>query len=188
MEVETAGRGEPVEPAGWLLVGGRRELDAPAMLARYGTVFRWPVDDEDATRAQTLVPGQPCFLYLTDRSRTVGLWAVGSVVAPVLSLAAGAPLLAGEAVLEPVPDSAQARRWAEVELLAVERPIARDLLLENQVLARSHLRDASAPALVPLRSAEVRALESFDFWLVEPDPHQRAQLEDLLAAEDELMG
>jgi hypothetical protein len=179
---------QTIEPAGWLLVGGRDQLDTSAMLARHGTVYRWPIAEVDAPRAAAMSPGQPCFLYLTDRSRTVGLWAVGSVVAPVLALPAGTPLLPGEAALEPEPIPAQARLWAEVELLALDKPIPRDTLMARRVLAEGPLESTGSPSLVTLRPAEVSALESFDFWLVDPDEHQRAHLDALLGAEDDLAG
>ncbi len=97
------------EPAGWMLVGGRDQLDVVAVLDRHGCIYRWPLPAD--ALGNRFDPGQPCFLYATDRSRTVGLWAVGSVVAPVLERAAGDPLLPGEAALEPVPDPSTARRW-----------------------------------------------------------------------------
>ncbi len=187
MDADRHEREPAAEPAGWLLVGDRTQLDATAVLARHGTVFRWPIAGADAERAQAMAPGQPCFLYLTDRARTIGLWAVGSVVAPVLALPAGTPLLPGEAALEPSPDPAAARLWAEIELLAMDKPIPRDTLLEHRVLARSEMVDAEAPSLVALRRKEVHALESFDFWLVQPDEDQRARLDALLAAEDDLL-
>jgi hypothetical protein len=176
-------------PAGWALIGDGRSLDVHAVLARYGCVFRWPITDADADKASAMDPGQPCFLVLEDRSRTVGIWAVGSVVATTLELGAGTPLLPGEAVLEPRPDRRQARRWAEVELLALEKPIGRESLAQHRHLANSDLVHVPTGAsVIALGSEEIHAVESFDFWLVEPDERQRAELDALLGAEDDLLG
>jgi hypothetical protein len=173
--------------AGWALVGGRDRLDVPAVLERHGAVYRWPLGS--TTLGDELAPGQPCFLYATDRSRTVGLWAVGSIVAPVLELAAGTPLLPGEAALLPVPDPAEPRRWVEVELLGLEKAIAGDVLAEHPVLGASALfADEAAGPVRPLTRREVRALESLDFWLADPDEGARAALDALLASEDDLLG
>jgi hypothetical protein len=106
----------------------------------------------------------------------------------VLELDAGTPLLPGEAALIPVPDPASARRWVEVELLGLEKPISRDVLLEHPVIARSDpFADGEPNGVRPLRAPEVRAIESLDFWLAEPEGATRAALDALLASEDDLL-
>jgi hypothetical protein len=124
----------------------------------------------DADRAGTMAPGQPCFLVRTDRSKVIGLWAVGEVVGPSAPLAG----------------SGDGPQWcAEVELLPLEKAIARTKLVAHDVLAGGAVATASfADTPVPLSRREVRALESFDFWMVDPRPDQQAALDALLEAEE----
>ncbi|HWJ97708.1 MAG TPA: hypothetical protein VNQ33_06070 [Acidimicrobiales bacterium] len=160
-------------PAGWLLVADHRVLDVDPMIEAVGQVYRYPV--ADAERAATMEPGQPCFLLRTDASRVIGLWAVGEVVGESAPLAEGTD---GAGDGEP--------RWAaEVELLPLEKAIARSKLLDHTMLAAGALADASfADTPIPLLRRDVRALETFDFFLVEPSPDQRDALDALLDAEE----
>lgn len=160
-------------PAGWLLVADQRVLDIDPMIEAVGQVYRYPV--ADAVRAAAMEPGQPCFLLRTDRSKVVGLWAVGEVVGESAPLADGS---------EGAGDGES--RWAaEVELLPLEKAIARTKLLGHKVLATGTVADAAfADTPVPLLRREVRALETFDFFLVEPRPDQRDALDALLDAEE----
>lgn len=160
-------------PAGWLLVADHQVLDIDPMLEAVGQVYRYPVADAD--RAAMMQPGQPCFLLRTDRSKVIGLWAVGEVVGEAAALAEGSD---GAGDGEP--------RWAaEVELLPLEKAIARSKLLDHKVLAGSAVAEATfADTPVPLRRGELRALETFDFFLVEPTPAQRDALDALLDAEE----
>ena len=152
-------------------------LDIDPMIEAVGQVYRYPV--ADAERATAMQPGQPCFLLRTDRSKVVGLWAVGEVVGESAPLAEGRD---GAGDGEP--------RWAaEVELLPLEKAIARTKLLEHKMLAAGALADAAfADSPVPLLRREVRALETFDFFLVEPRPDQRDALDALLDAEESAGG
>lgn len=160
-------------PAGWLLVADHRVLDIDPMLEATGQVYRYPV--ADAERAASMEPGQPCFLYRTDSSKVIGLWAVGEVVGESAPLAEGSE---GAGDGEP--------RWAaEVELLPIEKAITSAKLLEHKMLAISAIADASFDATpIPLLRRDVRALETFDFFLVEPTPDQRDALDALLDAEE----
>jgi hypothetical protein len=154
--------------AGWLLVADHRILDIDPMIEAVGQVYRYPV--ADAGRARAMEPGQPCFLLRTDSSRVIGLWAVGEVVG------AAAPLA----------DDPAGRWAAEVELLPLEKAIARSKLAGHAVLAASAAATATfAETPVPLTRREVRAFETFDFFLVDPRPDQLDALDALLAAEDE---
>jgi hypothetical protein len=164
---------EDPSPAGWLLVADHRVLDIDPMVEAVGQVYRYPV--ADAERAAEMQPGQPCFLLRTDPSKVIGLWAVGEVVGDSAPLAEGSD---GAGDGEP--------RWAaEVELLLLEKPIARGKLTEHKVLAAGAVAEATfADTPVPLRRREVRALETFDFFLVEPRPDQRDALDALLDAEE----
>ena len=159
--------------AGWLLVADHTVLDIDPMVEAVGQVYRYPV--ADAERAAAMRPGQPCFLLRTDRAKVVGLWAVGEVVGESAPLAEGSE---GAGDGEP--------RWAaEVELLLLEKPIARSKLAAHKMLAAGAVAEASfADTPVPLKRREVRALETFDFFLVEPRPDQRDALDALLDAED----
>ena len=156
-------------PAGWLLVADQGVLDIDPMIEHTGQVYRYPIGLDD--RAAELGPGQPCFLLRTDRSKVIGLWAVGEVVGP------SAPLDGG--------DDADGPRWcAEVELLPLEKPIARTKLVVDAVLAASPVADATfADSPAPLDRRQVRALESFDVWMVDPRPDQQEALDALLDAE-----
>lgn len=174
-------------PAAWAVLVDRDGLDLEAMAARYGAVYRVPLP-VDSPHEQ-VAPGQPCVLYRTDRSRTVGIWAIGEAVAPALVLGEGDPLLPGEADLAPPGASAPPRCYAEVELALLDKPLARDRLAGDPALSSAALLATSATrGLVPLEAAELRAIEAFDFWLVEPDDDQRDRLDRLLAAEDALLG
>lgn len=163
-------------------------MDLDGLLERFGQVHRVPVRPGD--RADALAPGTPCFLVRTDRHRVVGLWAVGEVVAPALSVPAGTPALPAEEPLGLV-DVQVARTYAEVELLPIAKPIALDALLADARLARSELGDRGADLdegdPLRLRAAELRAIEEIDLWIDEPDDEQRRALDDLLAAEDPIL-
>ncbi|MGN6696001.1 MAG: hypothetical protein ACTHN0_17620 [Aquihabitans sp.] len=160
-------------PAGWLLVADHRVLDIDPMIEAVGQVYRYPV--AHAERAAAMEPGQPCFLLRTDTSTVIGLWAVGEVVGESAPLAEGSE---GAGDGEP--------RWAaEVELLPLEKAIARKKLLEHKMLAVSPLADASfADTPIPLLRRDVRALETFDFFLVDPREDQLDALDRILAEED----
>jgi hypothetical protein len=175
--------GSPV--GGWVLRASRAAVAFDAMVERFGQVFRARVVPSGLV--ELLAPGQPCFLLLTDRSRVVGLWAIGEVVAPPLELTtdrSGLGLAPG--------------RYAEVEMLALAKPLPLDRLVAHKALGQSALA-APLPAPTPtppspaagpgaevlaLAPTEVRALESFDFELVAPNPDQAERLDGLLAAED----
>ena len=157
--------GRPI--AGWVLRADPGGFDVAAVFATYGQVFRFPLPESE--RAELLAPGQACYLYSGERSRQVGIWGAGEVVAPVLELDDQAAAAAGAALL------------AEVEILALAKPIARAKLARDPVLARGELlSDGARPNPVVLRAEELRALEAFDFELVEPSEAQRALVEAAL--------
>lgn len=169
-------------PAGWLLRVDRSVLDVGATLAEHGQLYRCPI--APGPTADALAPGQPCFLARTDRNGVVGLWAVGEVVAPVLHLPAGTPVLPAEVDADP----AAARCYAEVELLPLAKPIAASKLAEDEALAGSPLTETEGDVGPwPLTGAHVRAIEALEFWIDPPTDEQRAALDALLAAEDELL-
>jgi hypothetical protein len=152
------------------------------MAERFGCVFRHPVERDETS--DQLAPGLPCFLVRTDRSRARGIWAIGEVVAPRLDLEAGDPPLAGEVGLLDATTPLPARSYAEVELLALEKPIGLDALRDDKVLGASPLGEAEpVPGLIALDAAAVRAIGRFDFWLVDPSEEQRAALDAVLDAE-----
>lgn len=174
-------------PRGWVLRASGESLDIDALLARFGQVHRVPVPE-----GSELDPGSPCFLLRTDRNRVVGLWAVGEVVASVLHLPPGTPLLPAEEPLGPAAgnvDAAVGRTYAEVELLPLAKPIPVDALLDDARLARSALATWSDGELapLPLLAKHVRALESVEWWIEAPTDEQRAELDRLLAAEDPIL-
>jgi hypothetical protein len=172
---ETDADRTPPSPAGWLLVADQSVLDIDPMIEAVGQVYRYPV--ADAERAAALAAGQPCFLLRTDRSKVIGLWAVGEVVGDA------APLANDE-------DDPAAPRWAaEVELLPLEKAIARAKLVDHAALSDGPVATATfADTPIPLDRRQVRALETFDFWLVDPRPDQREALDALLDAEDSAGG
>jgi len=183
----------PNRAAGWVL-----RADATAgietQLERFGQVFRVPI--APGPRAAALGAGQPCFLLRTDRSKVVGLWAVGEVVAPTLDLPGGLPLLPGE---EAMGNSSagedrrheDARTYAEVELLPLAKAIAIDTVLEDARLARSEMAqwqiEAHPGEPLALTSGEVRAIEAIEWWIDAPTDEQRAVLDALLASEDAIL-
>lgn len=181
---------DPTEPAaGWVLRTSSAALDLDAVLERFGQLHRIPI--AAGARADALAPGTPCFLVRTDRNRVVGLWGIGEIVAPSLSLPAGTPLLPAEEPLGAVIDPAEARTYAEVELLALAKPVPLDALLADAHLERSELgasgRDRAPDEPLRLRAAEVRSIEALELWLEEPDDEQRRALDRLLAAEDPIL-
>ncbi len=166
--------GTPI--GGWMLRGDRTTFDVWPMLEQYGQIYRYPVPA--GPRAELMGPGQPCFLFLTDTSRVVGLWAVGEVVAPVLEVPADP---------DSVPDSADGagRLLAEVEMLPLRKAIAEGTLRKDPALARSELFTAPEQANpLVLEPQAVRAIEGFELELVPPSAEQVERLDALLAAED----
>lgn len=185
---EPASDAEAAAPAGWLLVADHRVLDIDPMIEAVGQVYRYPV--ADAERAAAMEPGQPCFLLRTDRSKVIGLWAVGEVVgesAPLEpgTLGAGGSGSGSEGSSAGAGSGDESRWAAEVELLPLEKAIARSKLVGHKMLAAGAVADATfADTPVPLLRREVRALETFDFFLVEPRADQRDALDALLDAEE----
>ncbi len=166
----TTQRGAPV--AGWVLRADRAVFDVGAMIEEYGQVFRHPV--AAGPRADEMAPGQPCFLFVTDTSRVVGIGAIGEVVAPVLV----APVDLDD------PEGAQ-QSYAEVELLPLEKAIPLAKLRDHPVLGSSELvTGTDLPNPLALSSEEVRAIEGFEFSLLEPTEEQAARLEEVLGEEE----
>ena len=171
---------------GWVLRAGQDTVDIEGSLTRFAQVYRCPITPSE--RAEQMEPGQPCFLVRTDRSRVIGIWAVGEVVAPCLALPAGTELLPGERGLVPDDTASRDRLYAEVELFPLVKAISLDKLLADEVLAASELgRGAELLDPLVLTPKEVRAVESFEFWMEPPSDEQRAALDALLASEDDLL-
>lgn len=185
------------DPAGWALLADRTTPGVAASLERFGSIYRHPLlldgSGLDGSGLADPRPGQPCILLSLDRSRVAGLWAIGEVVADPLDLPAGFPWTPAERPLLPddAPAEPPARRWAEVELLLLDKPVAFEALASVPGLAGTSLVDPAAlppvPGPVPLTAAQVRAIESLDTWLDEPTDAQRTALDELLAAEDALL-
>ncbi len=162
--------GTPI--GGWVLKADPAQFDVAPMIEEFGQVFRYPV--EPGPRADLMAPGQPCFLYVADTSKVVGLWGIGEVVAGCFT----APIDADDA-------SAGEQLFAEVELLPFEKGIALAKVAAHKVLAGSELVTApDQPNPIVLRPEEVRALEEFDFTIVEPTEEQAAKLAEVLGDED----
>ena len=174
---------ETTPPAGfgWVLHVDPSVLDVTPMIERFGQVYRYPIGDGD--RARAMAPGQPCFLLRTDRSKVIGIWAIGEVVAPCVAIAVDDDHpAAGRA--EPLDEDGD-QLYAEVDLVPLEKPLALTKLLEAKALAASELAappDGVNPLL--LTRAQVRAIETFDFWLTEPSDDQRRALDEVLDAEE----
>lgn len=162
--------GKPI--GGWVLRAEPGGFDVAATLAEYGQVFRFPLDP--GPRVELLDAGQPCFLYSGDRSKVIGIWAIGEVVAPATLVE-----------LEAADGTTEAQLWAEVELLPLAKPISVDKLRADKVLAAGELlTDAEQASPIVLRPEEVRAIEGFEFDFVEPTEEQLARLDEALGAED----
>lgn len=157
---------------GWVLRGDRSTFDVMPMVERYGQVYRYPVEPGD--RADLMAPGQPCFLYLTDTSRVVGVWGVGEVVAPVLLVPD-----------DPTSPDGAAKLMAEVEILFLAKPIPDSKLRGDSALANSEIfSKPDQPNPLVLEPKAVRAIEGFEFELVAPTEEQAERLDALLAAEE----
>lgn len=172
-----------------MLHAGSSVLAIDALIERFGQLHRIPIAASAA--AVELEPGQPCFFVRTDRSRVVGLFAVGEIVAPALDLPAGTPLLPAEEPLATATVDA-GRTYAEVELLPIAKVVALDALLADEHLERSALSQVARAPEGPceplaLTTSEVRALEAIEFWIDEPADEQRRALDRLLAAEDPIL-
>lgn len=142
-------------------------LDVAAAFARYGQVFRFPLPAGE--RAEQMAAGQPCYLFSAATSRVVGVWGVGEVVGPVLELTDAQAAVVGHPLL------------AEVEVLALAKPITVDRLRDHRVLGQGELlRETDRPNPVVLRPEELRALEAFEFEIVPPTEDQRALVETAL--------
>lgn len=162
--------GTPV--GGWVLRGDSDTFDVSEMIERYGQVFRYPV--EPGERAELMEPGQPCFLYLTDTSRVVGLWGVGEVVAPVLPVQ-----------VDPSDPDSDEILFAEVEMFLLRKPIASSKLRDEALLASSEVfTDPDRPNPLVLEPRAVRVVEGFELDLVTPTDEQSLRLAALLAAEE----
>ncbi|HEX2575905.1 MAG TPA: hypothetical protein VHK88_06110 [Aquihabitans sp.] len=168
--------GTPI--GGWVLRADPGGFDVAGTLAEYGQVFRFPLEPSD--RSELMDAGQPCFLWSGDRSRVVGLWAIGEVVGPttLVELDAG-------------PDGEDGSRlflselYAEVELLPLVKPLSADKLRADKVLAGSELfTEPDRPNPVVLRPEEVRAIEGFDFDFAEPTEEQLARVDEVLGHDD----
>ncbi|QXC59156.1 hypothetical protein KSP35_12110 [Aquihabitans sp. G128] len=162
--------GKPI--GGWVLRADPAVFDVASMLQEYGQVFRHPVTP--GPRADLMDAGQPCFLFQSDTSKVVGIWAVGEVVAPCFA-----------APVDPEDSDAGEQLFAELELLPLEKAIAFGKIKDHKVLAQGELvgsPDQANP--VVLRPEEVRALEEFDFAFVPPTLEQIEALQEALGEEE----
>lgn len=178
-DAPTTDDGTPI--GGWVL----KSADAASVTAdlkEFGQVFRFPVPA--GPRADLLDAGQPCFLYVAEPGNPnvkPGIWAVGEVVGPVTV----AMVEETESSATDGPSPETERLFAEVELLPLRTRITLGELNDHRVLVDSELVDRpDSPNPVVLRPAEVRALEEWDFSLVEPTPEQIARLDEVLDEDD----
>jgi len=142
------------------------------MLEEFGQVFRFPVDP--GPRADQMDAGQPCFLFRSETSKVVGIWAVGEVVATCFA-----------APIDPEDPAAGDQLYAEVELLPLEKGVSIDKIKAHKVLAQGELATAAGQANpLVLRPEEVRALEEFDFAFVPPTLEQIEALQEAIGEED----
>jgi len=171
--------GKPI--AGWVL----KSADAASIIAdfkEFGQVFRFPV--APGPRADQLDAGQPCFLYVGEPGNAKvkpGIWAVGEVVGPVTVAAVDET----ESSATDGPSAEAERLFAEVELIPLQTRITLGELNDHRVLVDAELidrPDVSNP--VVLRPRELRALEEWDFALVEPTREQQARLDEVLDEDD----
>lgn len=171
--------GTPI--GGWVL----KSADAASVIAdlkEFGQVFRFPVPP--GPRTDLLDAGQPCFLYVAEPGNPKvrpGIWAVGEVVGP----ATVAIVDETESSATDGPSPEVERLFAEVELLPLQHRITLGELNDHRVLVDSELVDRpDQPNPVVLRPREVRALEEWDFALVEPTEEQIARLDEVLDEDD----
>lgn len=174
---------EGIPIGGWML----RSSDAASVIAdlkEFGQVFRFPLPD--GPRIDLIEAGQPCFLYVAEPGNPKvrpGIWAVGEIVGPVT---VGLPE-DNEGSTTDGADVAdhEERLFAEVELIPLQTRITLGELNDHRVLVDSELLDRpSQPNPIVLRPREVRALEEWDFALVEPTEEQMARLDEVLAEDD----
>lgn len=173
--------GTPV--GGWIL----KSADAASVIAdlkEFGQVFRFPIPD--SPRVDLIEAGQPCFLYVGEPGNAKvkpGIWAVGEVVGPVT---VGLPEdNEGSATDGAEVDDHDERLFAEVELIPLQTRITLGELNDHRVLVGSELIDRPAQVNpVVLHPKEVRALEEWDFALVEPTEEQMARLDEVLDDDD----
>lgn len=173
--------GTPI--GGWIL----RSADAASVVAdlkEFGQVFRFPLPD--GPRVDLIRAGQPCFLYVAEPGNPKvrpGIWAVGEVVGPVT---VGLPEdNEGSATDGAEVDEREERLFAEVELIPLQTRITLGELNDHRVLVNCELIDRPRePNPIVLRPEEVRALEEWDFALVEPTEEQMARLDEVLDQDD----
>ncbi|MCB0978553.1 MAG: hypothetical protein KDB02_13945, partial [Acidimicrobiales bacterium] len=166
---------------GWVL----KSADAASVIAdlkEFGQVFRFPVPP--GPRTDLLDAGQPCFLYVAEPGNPKvkpGIWAVGEVVGPVTV----AMVDETESSATDGPSADAERLFAEVELLPLQTRITLGELNDHRVLVDSELIDRpDQPNPVVLLPREVRALEEWDFALVEPTEEQVRRLDEVLDEDD----
>jgi hypothetical protein len=166
---------------GWIL----RSADAASVIAdlkEFGQVFRFPLPD--TPRIDLIEAGQPCFLYVAEPGNPTvkpGIWAVGEVVGPVT---VGLPDDT-ESSASDGADVEGERLFAEVELLPLQTRITLGELNDHRVLVNSELIDRPGQANpIRLRPEDVRALEEWDFALVEPTDEQMQRLDEVLDEDD----
>lgn len=169
------------EIGGWVL----KSADAASVIAdlkEFGQVFRFPVPP--GPRTDLLDAGQPCFLYVAEPGNPKvkpGIWAVGEVVGPATVAAVDDT----ESSATDGPNADAERLFAEVELLPLQTRITLGELNDHRVLVDSELVDRpERPNPIVLRPREVRALEEWDFALVEPTDEQAARLDEVLDEDD----
>ncbi|MEO6628944.1 MAG: hypothetical protein ABIP03_10305 [Aquihabitans sp.] len=155
---------------GWVLRAHAAD-EVRAVIKTYGQVFEFPV--EPGALTDLLNAGQPCFLLVDDpalKPTQAGIWAVGEVVGPPF-----------QAVDHDGTGDAEQGPMAEVELWPLKERITLAALRAHETLSSSTL---FAPAEVAnpltLRRDEVRALEEWEFELMEPTAEQIANLDEAL--------
>ncbi|HEY4377448.1 MAG TPA: hypothetical protein VGM93_09825, partial [Acidimicrobiales bacterium] len=162
--------GKPI--AGWVLRADPAVFDVDAMISEYGQVYRFPV--AAGPRAHLMDAGQPCFLF-AGAGGGRGIYAVGEVVAPTTTITLDGTLPDGTVEEE-------VQLYAEVELLPIEPPMRVAEMESHRVLSKGELlTNPGQDNPIVLRPEEVRALEEFEFFVIEPTDDQVARLQDVLA-------
>ncbi|HEY4377538.1 MAG TPA: hypothetical protein VGM93_10275, partial [Acidimicrobiales bacterium] len=104
-----------------------------------------------------------------------GIYAVGEVVAPTTTITLDGTLPDGTV-------DEEVQLYAEVELLPIEPPMRVAEMEAHRVLSKGELlTDPGQDNPIVLRPEEVRALEEFEFFVIEPTDDQVARLQDVLA-------
>lgn len=151
---------------GWILRAHVAD-EVRAVIKTYGQIFEFPV--EHGALTDLFDAGQPCFLLVDDpalKPTQAGIWAVGEMVGPPF-----------QAVDQDGVDGPM----AEVELWPLkERITLADLRAHDSLSVSALFAPPEATNPLVLRHSDVRALEEWEFELMEPTAEQAANLDAAL--------